>query len=367
MSQEAVQAVRDWMRQQELDAFMVTQLQNRTYLSGWFNEDNEGSGFLLIGQDQQMLLTHSLYQEVAQKEAPDWELVLMQRQGVPPQVVSLAQQHSWKTIGFESEAISFAEYERFHQAGEGVFTLRPYEQSVIEDLRVVKQPYEIELLKRAVEITDRTFTHICEWIQPGMSEREVALEISNTFSSLGADGLAFDSIVASGPNGSMPHHHPGEREIGRGELITIDMGARYHGYCADMTRTICLGEPAEPRMREYYDLVLRAMKTCEAGIHAGISGRDADALARQVLTEAGLAEYFVHSTGHGMGLQIHEKPNLSNRSPEEMVLPANAVVTIEPGVYIPDWSGLRIEDCGVVGEHGLQVLTQSPTELVIQK
>jgi Xaa-Pro aminopeptidase len=145
------------------------------------------------------------------------------------------------------------------------------------------------------------------------------------------------------------------------------MGARYKGYCADMTRTICIGEPAEPRMSEVYNAVLHAMKTCEAGIHAGITGIAADELARTALNMEGLSDYFIHGTGHGVGLQVHEQPWLSQRASEDMKLPAGAVVTIEPGVYIPGWSGVRVEDCGLVTENGLEVLTQSPTELVIRR
>jgi Xaa-Pro aminopeptidase len=165
----------------------------------------------------------------------------------------------------------------------------------------------------------------------------------------------------------MPHAHADQRQIQPGEMVTIDMGARYHGYCADMTRTICLGEPAEPRMQEIYDIVLKAMKTCEAGIRPGITGKEADALARDVLEAAGLGEYYVHATGHGVGLQIHEGPSLSQHNAEEQVLRPGMVVTVEPGVYIPGWSGARIEDCVLVTEQGCEVLTQSPTQLVIER
>ena len=246
-------------------------------------------------------------------------------------------------------------------------TLQPFEYSFIDRLRQVKQPYEIELLKRAIAITDETFAHICAWIQPGVSEKEIQWEIQRFMMERGADGLAFETIVASGPNGTMPHAHASQRRIQRGELITIDMGARYKGYCADMTRTICLGEPAEARMREVYAAILQAMKTCEAGLHAGVSGFEADALARDVLAGAGLAQYYVHSTGHGVGLQIHEGPNLSQRAPKDAPLPAGCVVTVEPGVYIDGWSGARVEDCVLLKEDGVEVLTQSPTELVIQR
>ena len=367
MNSTSLTQFRTWIAEQGLDAFLVTQLQNRTYLSGWFNEDNEGSGLLLVSQQQQIVLTHKFYKEPAEKEAVGWQVIVPEMREYAETLVALAREHGWKKIGFEAQAITYWEYDKIRGAGEDVFTLHPFEHSNIDILREVKQPHELELLRRAIAITDEAFAHICDWIQPGMTEKEVEQEIARSMVSLGADEPAFDSIVASGPNGSMPHAIPGERRIQPGELVTIDMGARYKGYCADMTRTICLGEPAEPRMREIYDAVLKAMKTCEAGLHAGISSRDADALARNVLETAGLAEYYIHSTGHGVGLQVHEGPNLSQRVPEDKLLPAGAVVTIEPGVYIPGWGGARIEDCGLITQNGLEVLTQSPAQLVIQR
>ncbi len=367
MSQDAINQLRSWITEQGLDAFMVTQPQNRSYLSGWLNDDVEGAGLLLVGQQQQVLLTNTLYREVAENEAKGWQVIVPASREYAPAIVTLAQEQGWKQIGFEAMALTYGEYEKFCNAGEGIFTLKPFESSIVDKLRQVKQPHELDLLRRAIAITDETFAHICNWIQPGMTEKEVQWEISRYMVSLGADGPAFESIVASGPNGSMPHAHPSDRRIQRGELITIDMGARYKGYCADLTRTICLGEPGEPRIREVYDAVLNAMKICEAGLYAGIQGQAADALARNALDMAGLAEYYVHSTGHGVGLQVHEGPNLSPRSPDDMILPAGTVVTVEPGVYIPGWSGARVEDCVLVKENALEVLTQSPTNLVIQE
>ena len=369
MSQDNNSRLRRWIAEQKLDAFMVTQPQNRSYLSGWFNDDNEGAGLLLVGQQQKIVLTNSLYKEVAEREATGWQVTVpppLAREYAPT-IVELAREHSWKRIGIESMALLYGVYEHKHSAADGAFTLQPYEPSVVSQLRQVKQPHEIELLRRAIAITDETFAHICQWIQPGMTEKEVQWEINRYMLTLGADGPSFEAIVASGPNGSMPHAIAGQRRIQRGELITIDMGARYKGYCADMTRTICLGEPAEPRMREVYAAVHNAMKVCEASIRADMSGQAADALARNALEKDGLAEYYVHSTGHGVGLQIHEGPNLSPRSPEDMVLPAGSVVTVEPGVYIPGWSGARIEDCVLVTQNGCEVLTQSPTELVLSR
>jgi len=364
MSQESIQKLRLWIGEQGLDAFLVSQPQNRTYLSGWA-EDSPEAGTLLVGPEHLFLLTNALYEEVAKREAPDWEVVVPPAREYPQTLASLAKEHAWKTLGFESSVVSYAAYEQYQQAGTGVFTLKPFANSYIEKLRLTKLPEEIALLRRAIAITDETFASICAWIMPGMTEKEVAWEISRKMAELGADGPAFSTIVASGPRGSMPHGEPSDRRIQRGELITIDMGARYRGYCADMTRTICLGEPAEPRMREVYDAVLHAMKTCEQNLHAGMTGSEADALARDALAQANLANYYIHSTGHGVGLQIHENPVLSPHMPEDGPLPVGCVVTVEPGVYIPGWTGTRMEDCVLVKEHGVEVLTQSPTELVI--
>ncbi len=367
MNQEALHQLRIWLTEQGLDVLLVTQPQNRSYLSGWLNDDTEGAGMLLVGQQQQILLTNPLYQEIAGNAAIGWQVIVPPSREYFAAIVTQAQEHGWHNLGFESKALTYYDYEQIRTAGENIFTLQAVDNSFVNALREVKQPYEVELVRRAIAITDATFTYLCKWIEPGMTEKEIEWEISRYMVSLGADGTSFESIVASGPNSSMPHAEPGERQIQRGELITIDMGARYKGYCADMTRTICLGEPNEPRMQEIYDAVLNAMKTCEAGLRAGMSGQAADALARNALEVAGLAEYYIHSTGHGVGLQVHEGPTLSQRAPEDVLLPAGSVVTVEPGVYIPAWGGVRIEDCVLLKEDGSEVLTQSPTELVLQR
>lgn len=367
MKQESIKQIRQWLVEQELDAFLVSQPQNRSYLSGWLNDDVEGAGVLLVSKDQLLLLTNPLYAEVAGKEAVGWEVLIPPSRQYFAEIAEQAKKNSWQKIGFESSALTYAEYEKIRAAGENIFALVPYEQSYVEKLRQVKTPEEIELLRRAIKITDDAFAHACNWIQPGVTEKAVQLEIERKMVELGADSPSFTTIVASGPNGSMPHAHASDRQIQRGELVTIDMGARYKGYCADMTRTISIGEPSDPRAREVFDAVLNAMKECEAGLSAQLSGKAGDALARNSLDRAGLAQYYVHSTGHGVGLEIHEGPSLSQRSPEDLLLPVGTVVTVEPGVYIPGWSGARMEDCVLVKENGVEVLTQSSTELVIPR
>lgn len=367
--QDIVTRLRTWIAAQDFDVLMISQPQNRSYVSGWLNDDDEGAGLLFVSLQQQILLTNPLYKEVAEKEAAGWQVVVPD----PPTrdynaaIVELAKTYGWRVVGFEADVVTVAMYEKLRAAGENVFTLRSFEKNYILELRQVKYPHELDLLKHAIAITDQTFAHICGWIQPGMTEKEVQWEISRAMVELGADGPAFESIVASGPNGSMPHAVPGQRRIQRGELITIDMGARYKGYCADMTRTICLGGPSESRMLDVYDAVLRSMEVCEEGLHGGIQSKVADALARDSLEKVGLAQYYIHSTGHGVGLQIHEGPALSSRSPDDAVLPVGAVVTVEPGVYIPGWTGTRVEDCVLITEDGCEVLTQSSTTLVLPR
>src|SRR6266851_940839 len=328
MSQEPIKQLRTWIAEQELDAFLVTQPQNRSYLSGWLNDDIEGAGMLLVGQQEQLLLTNPLYKEAAENEAAGWQVIVVEGREYAPAIAELAKEHDFQKIGVESSAITYADFEKISNAGKEIYTLQPFENSFVNELRQVKRSHELELLRRAIAITDETFAHICDWIQPGMTEKEVQWEISRSMIMLGADGPAFETIVASGPHSSMPHAHADQRRIQRGELITIDMGARYKGYCADMTRTICLGEPAETRMVEYYEIVLLAMRTCEAGLHAGITGKAADALTRDILNAHDLGEYYIHSTGHGVGLQIHEGPSLSERATDETILPAGSVVTV---------------------------------------
>lgn len=247
-------------------------------------------------------------------------------------------------------------------AAASVACLTPRLHGDICDLRSVKDAEEIELMRRAQEVTDAAFDHICSFIRPGQTEQEIRVELENYMLSHGADELSFGTIVAAGPNGANPHAQPGSYVVRRGDLIVMDYGAGYHDYHSDMTRTVSVGEPSAEQ-REVYDIVRRAHEACAAAVHAGVIGRDIHQKAVDVITDAGYGDYFKHGLGHGVGLEIHERPNF-NRSWDRPV-PAGAVVTVEPGIYLPGRFGIRLEDFGVVTEDGYEPFTRSTHDLVV--
>jgi Xaa-Pro aminopeptidase len=222
-------------------------------------------------------------------------------------------------------------------------------------MRMSKDEEELRAIRRAVALADEALAHIYDWMQPGMAERQVAWELEVAMRRRGATGAAFDILVGSGPNGALPHLKPTERAIQAGEPVVMDLGCLVDGYRSDVTRTVCLGEPADDKYLDIWNLVLRAQERAEAGIRAGITGVEGDKLARDVITHAGYGDYFGHGLGHGVGLAVHEDPRLSFAYPDP--LPAGAVVTVEPGVYLPDWGGVRLEDMVVARDNGVELLT----------
>ncbi|MFQ5886033.1 MAG: M24 family metallopeptidase, partial [Anaerolineae bacterium] len=230
---------------------------------------------------------------------------------------------------------------------------------LVEEIRTIKDLDEIEAIRKAVALADETYAYLCEYIKPGLTEQEVAWKAEVYMRQGGAEKVAFDFIIAGGPNGALPHATTTERAFREGEPIVIDMGARVEGYHSDLTRTIYLGEP-EARFQEIYALVRRAQKSALEGMRAGMKGKEADGLARQVIEEAGYGEYFGHGLGHGVGLAVHEKPRATKTSEEE--LQPGMVLTVEPGIYISGWGGVRIEDIVVIREDGVEVLSRASKE-----
>jgi Xaa-Pro aminopeptidase len=346
------------------DALLVTTAENRRYLSGFTG--SAGALLVAAGQDgPARLLTDFRYVEQAAGQAPEYQVVRVTG-STWPVVAEQARELGLRRLGFESEDVTVDAYEQLGQAiGEQSPETRLVPtKGLVEGLRQVKDATEVEVIRRAVDIGDRAFEAVAAGLRPGVSEREVAWRLEVAMRERGADGLSFPTIVAAGPNGAMPHHRPSDHPIGPGEPVVIDMGCRLDGYCSDMTRTISLGE-ADPRFWEIYQIVLRAQQTCVAGLKAGLTGNQGDALARDVIAEAGHGDHFGHGTGHGVGLAIHENPRLSHTPAGAPVLPTGTVVTVEPGIYLPGWGGIRIEDMVVVGEARCQVLTTAHKSPVV--
>ncbi|MFC2015909.1 M24 family metallopeptidase [Chloroflexota bacterium] len=334
----------------EVDAILVGKPENRRYLSGFTGS----AGFLLISAEDAVLATDFRYYEQVGRESPEFELVKIERtlkEVLPP----LLSDRGIVRLGFESQHVTVDQYETWSQATEGVEWVAL--KDTVETLRAVKDEVEIEALRRSAALTDDSFAHMLEVIKPGMSERQVAWEIEAYMRTHGATRVAFDLIVAVGPNGALPHARPGDRIIEEGEPIVFDIGCVVDGYSSDMTRTICLGQPSSKYL-EVWDLVLKAQEAAEAGIRAGLSGVEADLLARDLIVEAGYGDFFGHGLGHGVGLAVHEGPNASPRSTDTL---ASAMsLTIEPGIYLPGEFGVRIEDLVIIRDEGIEILSSTP-------
>ncbi|MCG0277602.1 MAG: aminopeptidase P family protein [Thermanaeromonas sp.] len=332
--------------------FLVSDPANRLYLSGFTGE----SGYLLLTPQKNWLLTDGRFTEQAREEAPGFEVVDLGRKPFEKmgEVVARA---GLRELYFEEEALTVSAYRRLEEAVKNwpqKPVLKPA-SAVVEKLRAVKEPEELGYIQQAVVIAEAAWEHILEYLKPGVKEKDVALELEYFMRKRGATAASFPVIVASGPRSALPHGRAEDRKLKPGDLVVLDFGAVYHGYCSDLTRTVAVA-PATDEQRKIYKAVLKAQEEALQALRAGLPGREIDALARRYLEEAGLGDYFSHSLGHGVGLSVHEKPTLSWR--EEDPLPARAVVTVEPGVYIPGWGGVRIEDMAVVEEGGCRLLTK---------
>jgi Xaa-Pro aminopeptidase len=320
------------------DAALITSLPNVRYLSGLVSSN---AAVLLPADGPAVLATDSRYAEAAGRDCPDMEL-LSERQ-IEPALAMLAADRGFRTLAFEAQEMTVERHAQL--AGlDGAPQLVPLGR-IIEDLRMIKDGTEIELLARACAITCQAFAEVLAKVAPGRTERQLAVLLERSMIDLGADGLAFDTIVASGPNGAIPHHSPADRAFEPGDLITIDFGARLGGYHADMTRTVALGEPAGWQ-REIYELVAAAQLAGVAAARPGADVGDVDAAARGVIAAAGHGEHFQHGLGHGVGLEVHEAPMMGPGRAGKLL--DRVPVTVEPGVYLPGRGGVRIEDTLVV-------------------
>jgi Xaa-Pro aminopeptidase len=338
--------------ERELDRLFVSDLTNVRYLTGFTGTN----GACLVGPEERIFFTDFRYIERAEQEVgEEWERPEAERELVP-QIA--ARMHG--KVGFEDAKLSVRQLARLEAAVDEEADLVPA-GDLVESLRAAKEPGEVELIAAAAELADGVYGWALERGLAGRTERDVARACEARIRELGAEP-SFPPIVATGENGAVPHAEPGDREIGSGELVVFDMGAQLDGYCSDCTRTFATGDPGE-EAQEVYDLTLTAQLAALGAIRAGASGKEIDAVAREIIAEAGHGDHFGHGLGHGVGLEVHEGPRLATTSEDE--LSEGNVVTVEPGIYLPGRFGIRIEDLVVLTADGHRNLSGLPKELQV--
>lgn len=342
------------MKKRGIDALLVTSPYNLRYISNFTGT----TGLSLITLDKAYFVTDFRYTEQVATQAVGFEIVT----NVGPifnEVARLVDENRIEKLGFEQDFVTFSTFELLEQIISG--ELIPI-TGLIEELREVKSKMEIETIKKACSISDSAFKYILGEIKPGMTEIEVANQLDFHMRGLGATGVSFETIVASGIRSAMPHGVASHKKIETGDFVTMDFGCYYEGYVSDMTRTIAVGEPSE-KLKEIYAITLEAQLKVNDAAKPGMTGVQLDAIARDHIAKYGYGEAFGHSTGHGIGLEIHEGPNVSRLAEKRFV--TGNVITNEPGIYLPGIGGVRIEDDLVITENGNEVITHSPKELII--
>lgn len=349
-----IQKLRAQFSEIEIDGILISQPENRCYLSGFSGSD----GFLLITDKEQILATDSRYTEQAKDEAPDYNIFRITgtlQEWFPRLIGDLP----LKKLGFESQHITFNQYRQLSDIvskEKPDLKLSPV-NAPVESLRAVKEPEEIKCITQAVKIADDAFNYIEDTIDIGITEIGLAWEIEKFIRDQGSQNIPFEIIVASGPNAAMPHARPSSRTIKSGDCLVIDIGAKTKGYCSDLTRTICPGKRLNKQFKKIYDVVLNAQLTALNEIKSGMTGTEADRLARNVIQQAGYGDSFGHGLGHGIGLVTHEKPHVGPTSSEKLT--NGMVFTVEPGIYISEWGGVRIEDTVIMENDKVRPLSQA--------
>lgn len=342
------------VQEANIDALLVTNMYNIRYLANFTGT----TGLIVVTRDNAYFVTDFRYTEQAAEQAKGFTII--QNEGlIYNEVAEIIKTDKIEKLGFEEENITFATYQKINDliSCELVPT-----SGIVEKLREVKSEEEIEIMQQAVNIAEKAYNYILGYIKPGMTEIQVANELDFYMRNLGATGVSFDTIVASGVRSAMPHGVASDKVIEEGDMVTIDFGCYYKGYASDMTRTFAVGDPGE-KLKEIYAIVQEANQRVTEQAKAGMTGAELDAIARDYITEQGYGPQFGHTTGHGLGLEVHEMPSISFRNNEKLV--ENNVVTNEPGIYIAGLGGVRIEDDLVIKENGNINLMSSAKDLII--
>ncbi|HZK47449.1 MAG TPA: Xaa-Pro peptidase family protein [Atopostipes sp.] len=351
---QRVKNVQDKLSKYNIDALLVTNMFNVRYLANFTGT----TGLVVITKDESYFVTDFRYTEQAAEEAKGFTIV--KNEGpIFEEVAKIVQEDKIENLGFEQENITYAVYNQIND-------IIPCElvpvTGLVEKLREVKTEDEINIIKEAINITEKAYDYILGFVKPGKTEIEVANELDFYMRNEGATSVSFDTIVASGVRSAMPHGVASDKVIEEGDMVTIDFGCYYKGYVSDMTRTFAVGDPGE-QMKEIYEIVYQANKKVNEVAKAGMTGAELDAIARDYIAEKGYGPQFGHTLGHGIGLEVHEGPSLSFRNEDKLVV--NNIVTNEPGIYVPGLGGVRIEDDLVIKEDGAEILMTTPKELII--
>lgn len=352
---QRVESLRRLMVEKNVDAALVTDVSNVRYYTGFTGDES----MALIDNDHCVFLTDFRYTEQAEGECAGFTVIEPEAAAPFKTVDNLCREWGVERLWVEEEGISWDRYTKMHTAMEGI-ELTP-NAGAVKSVRVVKEPGEIDAIRKAQEIAELGFDYMLDYIEPGMTEREIALELEFFTRREGSEGMSFPSIIAAGPHGAMPHAQLSDQVIRDGDMIVMDFGCIYGGYHSDMTRTIVLGK-ATDEMKKVYDIVLRAQQAALDGLKDGVNEVAGDKLARDIIDRAGYGKQFGHGLGHGVGLEIHEEPRLSPLA--KGVIREGMVVTVEPGIYLPGQFGVRIEDFVVVKKDGIENLTRAPKNLI---
>lgn len=355
MANSRVVKLRRAMENAGLDAIVIASPYNRRYLSGFTGS----SGTLLITPKDSILLTDFRYTTQAAQQAEGFTVLLHGRKPLAD-IRELLLERGIRSVAFEQSHVVFSEYAEWKELL-GEVELKPA-GTLVEELRIYKDEAELATIQEACKLADAAFAHVQNLIKPGIKEIDLALEMEMFMRVRGASATSFDTIVASGERSALPHGVASDKEVEEGDFVTFDFGALYQGYCSDLTRTVVVGKPSAKHL-EIYNIVLEAQLHALEHIRPGMTGHEADALTRDIITKYGYGDQFGHSTGHGFGLEIHEQPRLAKQS--TTVLTPGMTVTVEPGIYIPGFGGVRIEDDIVITESGIKILTSSPKELIV--
>ena len=343
------------IRESDLESFLIGKRTNLRYITGFTGD----YGFAAVSSRDALFFTSPLHFEHANSTVREPFKVVEVRDDIFKALAKPGVSLWGKRLGYEAEAVTCSDFEKIKAAFKGIEPIST--KGMVEEIRTIKKPSEIKSITRAQRITEEVFVELPGFLKEGVNERDIACEIDYRLRKHGGERSAFDTIVAFGENSSKPHALPSQRKLKAGDIVLFDMGTIIDGYASDMTRTVVFGR-ADSKIKKLYATVLEAQEAAISGIKAGIKCSEADSLARNVIDRAGYGDQFVHSLGHGVGLDVHEIPSLSRRSNSK--LKNNMVVTVEPGIYLPDWGGIRIEDMVVVNNNGCDNLTGADKGLI---